>query len=131
MAAMSKITGPSRSVLDSSWLAGRCRSATTQAPMRIAADAPARTPPITAQASAGPASQVAVTGITPTWIAAGFCTSRVDITAAAVTSRSASRSRRVRIGGDEYNGADGYQIVVTTVHAAIPASTTQAQPQCV
>src|SRR5260370_14207825 len=98
--------------------------------MMIAAVAPARTPPITAQASAGPASQVAVTGIAPIATSDGFCKYKVDSTAAAVKRRSTTSSARVRGGGREYNGEDEYQTVLTTVHTAMPTSTPQAQPQC-
>jgi hypothetical protein len=61
----------------------------------IAAAAPAPTPPATAQASTGPATQVAVTGMLAALTLPGYCTSAVDSSAAAVTTRSAASRNRL------------------------------------
>jgi hypothetical protein len=56
-------------------------------------------PPATAQASTGPATQVAVTGMAALATLPGYCSRAVDASAAAVTSRSAASSSRVRRAG--------------------------------
>src|SRR5215472_1462519 len=99
------MTGPPMSLLAITLAAGRCRSPITQPPMISAAAAPARTPPITAQASAGPASQVAVTGMVPILTSDGTWTNTVERTAAAVTTRSAASSNLIRHVGLVYKGA--------------------------
>src|SRR5215467_13607033 len=114
--------GPSSAVLEYAPEIGHL-SDTTQAPITTAAATPALTPPATAQASAGAASQVAVIGITPIFVASWVCRMAVDSSARAVMTRSPLSSDHVRRAGV------AYPAVVTTVHAVITAMTAQAQPQ--
>ncbi len=81
------------------------RSRKSRPDMTRAAIAPARLPYCTAQARTGPATQIAVTGITPCRTAAGYCSAAVDSSRHAVTARSALRpsphsSRAARRGRD-------------------------------
>src|SRR5215472_18510997 len=122
---MSKMIGPSNTVL---WYApvagwGPSLSSTAQPPMMTAATAPALAPPTTAQASAGPASQVAVTGMTPIRMACGYCSSAVESRASTVTTRSVTSRGQVRRAGTEYAS------VLTAVQTIIAPSTTHAQAQ--
>ncbi len=97
------------------------RSTKSQPEMTRAAIAPARRPYWTAQASTGPATQIAVTGITPCRMACGYCSTPVLRSRPAVTARSAPSSSGVRRSGW------AWAMVVTTVHAVITAMTTYAQ----
>ncbi len=83
--------------------------------------APARRPCRIAQASTGPATHVAVTGITPCRMACGYCKPAVLSSSPAVIARSALSSDRVRPCGR------AYAVVVTAVQAAITAIAAQAQ----
>ncbi len=75
------------------------RSRKSQPEMTRAAIAPARLPYCTAQASTGPATQIAVTGITPCRMADGYCSAAVLSSRPAVTARSALSSSLVRRSG--------------------------------
>src|SRR5580658_7593003 len=87
---------------------------------RAAETTPPWTPKATAQASTGPPTQVAVTGMAPSATLCECCRNTVDSRAAAVTARSAVSSAGVRRDGSEYTTE------LTAVQAVMAASTAHA-----